>query len=163
MSAVCPASGGPISCPVKKWAKETAGGKIPISSPRTPYLKRRKGPGPLRIPAAQKTAARLHKADRIRRREASPDASVCVLRLCSDFDDSAFSLSLASLTSSLPEGAMDGRVCVPAAQPEIRPEQGLLTERIDRSIMTAESFLIVRTASTEASADSDALTKEKPT
>ncbi len=60
MSAVCHASGGPISCPVKKWAKETAGGKIPISSPRTPYLKRRKGPCPLPIPAAQKLAAHLH-------------------------------------------------------------------------------------------------------
>ena len=37
------ASGGPISRPVRKWAKETAGGKIPISFPRTLYLKRRKG------------------------------------------------------------------------------------------------------------------------
>ena len=48
------ASGGPISCPVKKWGKETAGGKIPISSPRTPYLKRRKELRPLRIPLALK-------------------------------------------------------------------------------------------------------------
>ena len=31
MPGACPASGGPISCPVKKWAKETSGGKIPIS------------------------------------------------------------------------------------------------------------------------------------
>ena len=52
--AACFASGGPISCPVKKWGKETAGGKIPISSPRTPYLKRRKELRPLRIPLALK-------------------------------------------------------------------------------------------------------------
>ena len=31
-----PASGGPISFGEKKWGKETPGGKIPISSPRTP-------------------------------------------------------------------------------------------------------------------------------
>ena len=52
MSGAFAASGGPISWPVKKWAKETAGGKIPISSPRTPYLKRRKELRPLRIPLA---------------------------------------------------------------------------------------------------------------
>ena len=57
----CHASGGPISCPVKKWGKETAGGKIPISSPRTPYLKRGKGSVPLPIPPAQKTATRCHR------------------------------------------------------------------------------------------------------
>ncbi len=50
---VCSASGGPISCPVKKWGKETAGGRFRFLPPG-PYLKRRKGSVPLRIPPAQR-------------------------------------------------------------------------------------------------------------
>ena len=39
--------------------EETAGGKIPISSPRTPYLKRRKALRPLRILLALKGTKQL--------------------------------------------------------------------------------------------------------
>ena len=45
------ASGGILSCPAKKVRKEAAGGKIPISSPRSPLIKTaQSGLAPLRIP-----------------------------------------------------------------------------------------------------------------
>ena len=58
--AACFASGGPISCPVKKWGKETAGGRFRFLPP-DPYLKRRKGRVPLRIPPAQSISTFCHR------------------------------------------------------------------------------------------------------